>query len=119
MKCCAKYDARQLSAKVTIERKTQSADGMGGYTEAWAADPAGGTWAMWKPLRGSERYQSMRLGPELRVLCVIRHRADGNGAPYYTAADRVTYQGRTYAIEAVIDVEDRFLELHLIEGRKS
>ena len=117
--CCSKYSARQLKSRITIQRKTQAADGMGGWTETWSAGDD--VWAMWKPLSGSERVQAMRVSPSLSVRAVIRFRGDAEGAPYYTAADRVVYRGRTYDISAVIDVDDagEWLELMLIEGKPS
>ena len=117
--CCSKYSARDLRHRVSIERKTRTADGMGGFTEAWASIAL--VWAMWKPLSGSEQYRAMRISPETRVKAVIRFRGDANGAPYYTANDRITFRGRTYNIEAVIDVDgdQEWLELALVEGKPS
>lgn len=117
--CCSKYRARDLSARITIQRKAQAADGMGGSTETWAT--IGEVWAMWKPLRGSERYQAMRITSQPRATAIIRFRGDSFGAPFYSAADRVQYKGRTYNIESVIDVDDDgdWLELGLVEGAPS
>lgn len=119
VKCCSKYNARQLSSRIVIQRKTQAADGMGGFTETWSAGDS--VWAMWKPMSGAERVQAMRITPSVAVRAVIRFRGDVNGAPYYSAADRVQYRGRTYNITAVIDVDDagEWLELLLTEGAPS
>jgi len=119
VRCCSKYRAHDLSARITIQRKTQAADGMGGFTEAWTA--IGQVWAMWKPLSGSERFQAMRITSQPRARAIIRFRGDSYGAPYYSAADRVVYRNRTYNIESVIDVDDAgdWLELSLVEGAPS
>lgn len=122
VKCCSpKYTARMLGDKITIERKSQSADGQGGNTETWAADPAGGVWAYVTALSGGEMWQAMRIGSRVKYKAVIRERDDANGAPYYSGADRVTWQGRTYGIEAVYPDkdDDRFHVLMLTEGKPS
>lgn len=118
MKCC-KYTASDLRAKITIESKSQASDGMGGWTETWATGDV--VYAKWAPMRGGERWQAMRVGSSVSVKAVIRFRGDANGAPYYSAEDRVTYQGRTYAIKYVMDVDGagEWLELLLEEGQPS
>lgn len=119
VKCCGKYNARQLRARVKIQRKTQASDGMGGWTETWSRGDD--LWALWKPMSGSERVRAMGIEPTLAVKAVIRFRGDENGAPYYSAADRLTYRGRTYNIKTVIDVDGMqdWLELMLAEGEPS
>ncbi len=118
MKCC-NIHAGMLRSKVTIQRKANTPDGAGGWLEVWAT--AGQPFAMWKALSGGERWQAMRVSPHNRVRLVIRFKDDGNGAPYYSGADRVKYKGRTYSIESVLDIEDRrkFLEIMVVEGKKT
>jgi SPP1 family predicted phage head-tail adaptor len=125
MKCCDIHSGK-LRSLIVIERKTKVADGIGGFTETWAADPAEGVWAEWTGYKGtaqfnSEELRSGRQTPINRFRVVIRHRGDAYGAPYYTEADRVVYRNRTYNIEAIIDVEDReqWLEMTVIDGRAS
>lgn len=117
--CCAKYSATDLKARIKIERKQSTADGQGGYDVAW--EQIGFPWAKWMPMSGSEQFQAMRVGSEVRGKAIIRFKGDGNGAPYYSAADRVTYLGRTYAITSVVDLDNahRFLELMLTETAPS
>ena len=55
MKCCDIH-AGKLRSKVTIQRKTNTPDGAGGWTEVWAT--AGQPFAMWKALSGSEKIGS-------------------------------------------------------------
>lgn len=118
-KSCGLYSAGMLQSKITIQRKTRAADGMGGVTETWATSAT--PWAMWRALTGRELYQAQRIAPTVSVKAVIRFRGDASGAPYYTPADRVTYRGREYAISAAIDPDDRqeWLELYLSEGMPS
>lgn len=126
MRCCdiSAGDLRQL---ITIERKTRTSDGAGGFTDSWTADPAGGVYAKvvevgGQLVTGAEAYQAMRITPKTLLQIVIRFRDDGNGAPYYSSStDRVRFRGRTYGIEAVYDVDMRqqWLQLNLAEGAPS
>ena len=121
MKCCD-ISAGMLREKIVIERNTPASDGEGGFTDAWAADPAGGVWAHIRASGGGlERFFAERVTPGNRYKAIIRFRGDGNGAPYYTIADRVQYKGRELAIESVIDVDqqERYLELELLENKAS
>lgn len=118
VKCCD-ITAGMLRTLITIERRTKTPDGSGGFTESWAEDPAGGVWAMVKGSGGSEFYNAMRMTPGNRYKAIIRFRGDGSGAPYYTISDRVQYKGRELGIESVMDMEDReqYLELRLVENK--
>lgn len=120
IKCCD-ITAGKLNKKIVIQRNTPAPDGEGGYTDAWAADPVGGVWAMVKPVGGSERWLAERVTPGNRFRFVIRYRDDGNGAPYYSAEDQITYNGRTYGITSVVDIEDenRYIEIMALENRAS
>jgi SPP1 family predicted phage head-tail adaptor len=120
MKCCD-ITSGKLSEKITIERNTPATDSEGGFTDAWAADPLGGVWAMARAVGGAERWFAERVTPGNRYRFVIRFRDDGNGAPYYSAADRIVYNGRTYGIESVVDIENdrRFLEITAVENKAS
>lgn len=120
MRCCD-ITAGKLSSLITIERNTPAADGEGGFTGAWTADPPGGVWAMVKAMGGSERWLAERVQPGNNLRFVIRFRGDANGAPYYRADDRISHKGRTYGITSVVDVEDagRFLEIMAVENKAS
>lgn len=118
-KCCTPYSAGKLDQQIAIQRKSRSADGMGGYTETWAT--VASVWASIKITAGGERYAAMQLSSNPRAKAVIRFRGDDNGAPYYSGSDRVLYRGRYWAIDSVIDPDgrQRWLELALIEGKAS
>lgn len=120
MKCCD-ITAGKLSTLIELQRNTPASDGEGGFTDTWAADPPGGVWAMTKAVGGSERWFAERVTPGNRYRFVIRFRDDGNGAPYYSAADRIVYNGRTYGIESVVDMEDerRYIEITAVENKAS
>lgn len=120
MKCCD-ITAGMLRSLITLERATSTPDGEGGFTDTWAQDPPGGVWAHVKPMSGSERWFADRITPGNRYRFVVRFRGDANGAPYYSAKDRIVYNGRTYGIEAVVDIDDagRFLEIMAVENKAS
>lgn len=120
MKCCDIH-AGMLSERVTFERQVRTADGLGGYTEAWRADPTGTVPARLRPLSGSETYRAMRIAPTATYQLYCRFRGDSNRNPYYTPAFRVVYQGRYFNILHVFDVEleGRWLEMLLNEGALS
>ena len=121
-KCCD-ITAGKLKSLISIEVNTPTDDGEGGFTDAWAADPAGGVWAMVRAVGGAERFFADRLQPGNRFRFVIRFRGSSRdpGAPYYSAKDRIVYNGRTYGIESVVDMEDerKYLEIVAIENKAS
>lgn len=109
-----------LTERVTIERLTRSADGQGGWTETWTAE-ATDIGAQVKPMSGAEARHAERVAPRAAYTCIIYYRADANGAPYYTPADRLTWRGRTYNILHTADMESqsRWLYILLNEGERS
>lgn len=115
---CGKYHAGLLRHRIAIERRTRVADGYGGFAETWAATTVP---AMVAPLGGGERWLAMRVSPEVRYRAIVRFRGDAHGAPYWSASDRVTWRGRTFAVESVVDVESRseWLEMIIVEGKAS
>jgi SPP1 family predicted phage head-tail adaptor len=113
VKCCApKYTARQLGETVAIQALTRSSDGMGGFTEAWATVSGAPTRAMIEAAPGSERWGYMRQVPGNTYRMVTRY---FSGA---TAAQRVQWDGKTYAILGVVDPDGgrRWLEYRLSDG---
>ncbi len=94
-------------------------DGGGGSARGSAA--IGTPKAKWTALSGSERWAGQRQSPENKFRAIIRFKGNANGAPYYSAADRVLYRGRTYAINSVLDMDDsqKWLELMLTETKAS
>ena len=110
-----------LRTLITIERLTSTADGMGGFTEVWTADPTAGVYAFVKFMSGTERWEADRVHPGNLVRAIIRFRGDANGAPYYTSGDRVMIRGREYGITAVSDIEfvQKWIQIEMFEGQPS
>ncbi len=111
MKCC-QYTAGMLREVVSIEAKTRTADGMGGFTVAWAAVSGAPTRAMISAAPGSERWGYMRQTPGNSYKMITRH---FDGA---TAAQRVIWKGKEYGVLGVVDPDGRgdWLEWRLSDG---
>ena len=118
MKLCAIH-AGLLRNLISIERVARVSDSQGGFTEVWSADPAGGVYAHIKYLTGTERWEAKRVMAGDLTRAIIRFRGNGNGAPYYTIADRVNWRGMHFNILSVQDIEfaQQYLQLELMLGK--
>jgi SPP1 family predicted phage head-tail adaptor len=111
--CCSpKYTSRQLRESVAIQSLTRTADGMGGFTEAWQAVTGAPTRAMIDAAPGSERWGYMRQVPGNTYRMVTRYFA---GA---TASQRVIWRGKEYGVLGVVDPDGRqdWLEWRMGDG---
>ena len=115
MKGCAKYSAGQLRQVIAIEAKTRVPDGMGGFTEAWAAVSGAPTRAMITAAPGSERFAAMRQMPGNSLKMVTRYFATA------TAAQRVSWRSKEYAVLGVVDPDGMgdWLEWRISDGEGS
>lgn len=66
-------------------------------------------WASVEPLSGREFFAAQQVNSEVSVKIRMRYRSD---AP--TSDMRGFYNGKTYEVVAVIDVEERHDELHVL-----
>lgn len=98
--------AGKLRRRITLERLEQVPDGGGGYTETWVALAT--LWAAVEPLRGNERFQAQQVSNTLTHKVTIRYRAG------VTPKMRIVYGSHVFAIEAVIDPEERHERLELL-----
>lgn len=98
------------NASVSLQSKTKTADGMGGFTEAWNSHTAVSCYL--EGIGGAERWQAMRTSAGNRWRCIIAYQSG------VTEAMRAVIGGKTYAIEAVQDMSGRgkWLELILTDG---
>lgn len=111
-------EAGRLDQRITLQRKARVSDGMGGYVETWS--DLGTVWAEVRPLSSREIWNAMQVSTQTRFRARLRFRGDADGSPYYTSADRVTWKGRTYGVERVVEIGRREgLELMLVEGQAS
>lgn len=105
----------RMDERITIQRVTRTQDTIGGTTETWTDLTT--VWAYIRPSAGAEALDGQRTNPQTRYRATIWWKGDANGAPFYTAADRVIWQGREYGIESVVPVgRNERMELRLIEG---
>lgn len=95
-----------LRHQVTVQSLARTADGAGGWTEAWTT--AGTVWANVEPLTGSERFYAMRLGYVEPFLVRCRYTSlIGPGS-------RILYGGRTLVVRSVADKGARQRELEIL-----
>lgn len=112
VRCCGKYNARQLREAVTFQRKTRTSDGAGGYTSGFAAISGAPTRAMVKPLSGRERWASDRVEASANYRVVTRY-YDG-----LKEGDTVLIRGRPANIRFIanVDMMDEWLEIDVQLG---
>lgn len=96
----------QLDKRVTIQETVRVPDGGGGYTETWK--DVATVWASLQPLSGREVIQSGQLQAQVPHRVRIRYR------PGITAANRLTFKGRTLEIISVANIDERNVELELL-----
>lgn len=116
---CCDITTASLTALVFVERRVRTADGQGGWTEAWVADPPEGVWAKPTGLSGTERFEAQRNESTNLFTFILRFRADANGAPYWSAADtRIRARGRYYNVLSIVDMElrQKWLRFYVQEG---
>lgn len=112
---CAKYPIGALRHSVTIQAKTRTADGQGGFTTSWADVFGAATRAMITAAPGSEKWGFMRLVPGNTYKMVTRHFAGAS------AAHRVIWNGNEYAVLGVVDPDGAgaWLDWRLSDGAAS
>lgn len=91
--------------RIALQSATQTDDGMGGFTEAWATEET--VWAAIWPLKGSTLIDSLKLETTITHRIVIRYKSGIQ--PYW----RVLYGTRVFTIDSIInpDERNRYLEL--------
>ena len=98
--------AGRLRNRVIIQSKSVTRNDYGEEVETWPEFDT--LWGAVEPLRGDEFLEGRREGAELTTRIVIRYR-DG-----ITPEMRVSWDGHVYDIRAIIHVEERGREMHLM-----
>ena len=93
-----------LNRQILIKRVTDADDGMGGVTQTWATQAT--LWAKVRATSARERAYAGGLEALVDYKMVIRFLGDANNNPAYTPDDRVEYQGLTYGIVGVTDIDN-------------
>jgi SPP1 family predicted phage head-tail adaptor len=98
--------ARDFSEYVEVETPTESADGFGGYTDAWANKAY--LWCKVDDTGGSESLTNGRLETDTSAVFVTQFRSD------ISTLDRLILDGVTFNIRRVENVErkSRYLRLY-------
>lgn len=98
--------AGELRHRVTIQQPVEVLDDYNTPSVVW--QDFARVWAAIEPLSGREYLQLQNTNAEITVRIRIRY------LPGITPAMRVVYGSRVFNIQAVIDVEEKHRELHLM-----
>lgn len=96
----------QADQRVTLQRFAETADGIGGTTQAWAnfaATPS--VWAKVTPRVGKEGMEEGRMNASLMATFTIRYRSD------VTELDRIIWRGEAWNIRRIMRKSGRNLWL--------
>lgn len=100
--------AGALDQLVTFQRLTRTADGGGGFTEAWADLPLNASvWANVKAKGGREGMTEGRTAATFVVVFTIYNRSD------LTELDRIVWEGVNYNIRGILRESGRDLMLKI------
>lgn len=92
----------RLNTPVDIQARTDSPDGMGGFTRAWATVAT--VWAEMWAVRGDERVAAASVQAHLS------HRLRMHAWPGLSTSHRLKFGGRTFNITFINDVDMRGAE---------
>lgn len=98
--------AGTLRHRVTIQKKVVTQNTYGEEVITW--DDVAEVWAAVEPLQGREFLEAQRAGAEVTTRVRIRHR-DG-----IVPEMRVEWDDHLYDIQAVVALEERGREIHLM-----
>lgn len=104
--------AGRMDQRITLQRCTETADGAGGVTRAWAnllRDPS--PWASVSAKAGGENLNEGRVNAAYTVAFTIYNRSD------LSEKDRIVWQGENYNIRSVSRLGDRQQYLTIIAER--
>ncbi len=97
--------AGQLDKRITIQKPTEgTATGYGDRPVMWL--DVFEAWAESMPQRGREFFRAMQVVAAMTHLFRLRYRSDVTFTPNY----RITLGSRTFAIAAVVDVDEAHKE---------
>lgn len=100
MKCCD-ITAGKMRTPITVQRKTRTANGTGGFTESWATLSGASTRAYVVALSGAERLASDRVEASARFRVTCRYFSG------LKESDRIQIAGRAHNIRFINNVEMR------------
>jgi SPP1 family predicted phage head-tail adaptor len=98
--------AGSLRHRVKIQQPVETVDSTGTTQVKWV--DVAETWASIEPLEGREFFAAKQINPEVQGRIRIRYRDE------ITPKDRVVYNGREFDILAILNREERNIELELL-----
>lgn len=96
-------NAGELRHQVTIQSKTITTDGHGGPIETW--NDTAYPWAKVEPLQGRELATAQTVNAETTTRITMRYLAG------VIPANRITFDGKYYNLQSVVDPELKHREL--------
>lgn len=100
-------EAGRLRHRVTIQSKSVSRNTFGEEEITW--EDVATVWGSVEPLRGREFMEGRQIQAEITHRIRVRYYPDGIEPEY-----RVVYDSRYFDVMAVIEVEERHREMHLM-----
>lgn len=100
--------AGELSARIVLEKRTMTPDGVDDYTEAFTALAT--VWARPKTLFGGRTLEGAQTARRASHVFAIRWRADARA----DAFDHLSFDGRRFRIQSVEDPDERRAWLELL-----
>lgn len=100
--------AGDLRHRVTIEEKSVVRDGYGGEEITWSTVAT--VWAAVEPLRGREFLEGHSLEAAVDTRIRIRYRSG------LLPSMRVTWGSHAYDVQAVLEIQSKRREIHLMCG---
>lgn len=111
-KCASptKIDASKLKHRIEIQATTQTTDGAGGFTEAWATVAT--VWASIEPANSRERFIAMQTETHTTHVIMCRYQS------VITTAKRILFGSRIFDIVEVLNIEEAntVLKIRAVEG---
>lgn len=106
----AKICSRDFRDAVIVERPTETTDGAGGFTVAWATVAT--VFCMIETSGGNERLEAGRLEPESSIVATCHYRGD------LLESDRLNIGGSYYNVTRLenVDRRERFLKIYAETG---
>ena len=107
---CKKYTVASMRHRISVQSRTRSADGQGGFTESWAT--AVEIWASIEPTKAYERFQAMQTQTPITHKIKCRYNAN------ITTAKRALFGARIFDIKQVLNIDEgnAFMEMLCVEN---
>ena len=103
--------AGELRHRITIQKPTETSDGIGGVTTTWSTLIT--TWAAIWPLRGQEYMSAMQTTSNVTHKIRIR-RLPTNKRDDFSSKCRILFDSRYFEIQSIINPDERTIYYELM-----